>query len=342
MRPKLDLGPGHAEVQSRQHISRRESTQIENQAGFTMLELSIGLAIMAIIVIYTTPNLIEDLNEKRANITAQETQTLIDAARTYRIREGKWPGNATCADAFLVLQNTVPPFLTGAPEKNRFNSLVTPSCTQYTFSIDQTIIKDWSGVVANLLPSTKEVDTSKSLIRTTIGIPGTEPALDSKLSRIATGNAELNRMRTELLLGGNDISEVNEIAAVSGVFSGNLSVKDATLLHGLLTAEGESQFMKKAVFNDSVVLTKIVTAKTPCPENGALARDATGMTLSCQNGQWAGNGGLEGPYAVTGSNLGAWKMCTLNYGSGNAKSLSYSGGNWYYSGSGTQIVYCYR
>lgn len=88
MRPKLDLGPGHAEVQSRQHISRHESTQIKNQAGFTMLELSIGLAIMAIIVIYTTPNLIEDLNEKRANITAQETQTLIDAARTYRIREG--------------------------------------------------------------------------------------------------------------------------------------------------------------------------------------------------------------------------------------------------------------
>jgi hypothetical protein len=53
-------------------------------------------------------------------------------------------------------------------------------------------------------------------------------------------------------------------------------------------------------------------------------------------------GGLDGPYRVTGSNLGTWVICTLNYGSGNSKSLTFSGGNWYYSGSGTQVVYCYR
>lgn len=342
MQPKPDIRP--AKPWAGQHTTPCHSAprQYQGQGGFTLLEISIVLAIMAIIVMYTTPNWIEELNEKRANLTAQETQTLIDAARTYRLREGKWPGNATCADAFIVLQNAEPPFLSGAPEKNKFNSLVTPSCTENTFSVDQTITKDWSGVVANMLPSTVVVNSTTSLIRTTIGIPGTEPALDSKLSRIATGNAELNRMKTTLLLGGHDISEVNGIDAVSGVFSGNLTVKDATLLQGLLTAEGESQFKKKAIFNDAVVLTKVVTPQTSCPENGALARDSAGMTLSCQSGVWASNGGLDGPYRVSGSSLGAWKMCTLNYASGNSKSLSYSGGNWFYSGSGTQVVYCYR
>lgn len=63
----------------------------------------------------------------------------------------------------------------------------------------------------------------------------------------------------------------------------------------------------------------------------------------CQSGVWSKvGGGLDGPYRVTGANLGAWVICTLNYGSGNSKSLTFSGGNWYYSGSGTQVVYCYR
>lgn len=87
----------------------------------------------------------------------------------------------------------------------------------------------------------------------------------------------------------------------------------------------------------------LATAGNGCAPNGLLGRTPEGKVLSCESGSWKILGGtLDGPYRVSGSNLGHWAMCTLNYGSGNSKSLTYDGVNWIYSGSGTQVVYCYR
>ena len=295
------------------------------------------MVILSLLAAYGMPKLVEQLNERRANVTAQETQQILDAARSFRAAQGLWPGGATCLNAIAVLEGTTPPYLPGGLDKNKYRSPLTTSCTATTFSIDQAIIEDWDGVVANLLPATQIVNASAHRIRTTVGVPGSEPALDSKLSRVASGNAELNRMRTNLLLGNFDIREVKNIDAVSGDFSGTLSVD------GLFSAKGDSQFTKKATFNDVVVLNKVVTENTACTPNGALARDNKGVTLSCQSGVWKGNsGGLDGPYRVSGSSLGAWAICTLNYGSGNSKSLTFNNGSWFYSGSGTQVVYCYK
>ncbi|WP_371929070.1 shufflon system plasmid conjugative transfer pilus tip adhesin PilV [Pseudomonas sp. FSL R10-0399] len=99
-----------------------------------------------------------------------------------------------------------------------------------------------------------------------MGIPGSEAALDSKLSRIATGNAELNKMRTTLLLGGNDINEVGNLNATSGSFAGNvtaqmLTVQQQASINGALAVQGESQFVGKARFNDELILEKLVVEK---------------------------------------------------------------------------------
>lgn len=207
---------------------------------------------------------------------------------------------------------------------------------------------DWDGYLVNSLAGTEIVDSASHLVRSTIGIPGSEPALDAKLSRVATGNAELNRMRTTLLLGNNNVTEVNKLEAVSGQFSGavsgaTLTVAQTAAIGGLLQAQGESQFVGKAAFADEVILNKVAVAGTGGCTTGAIARDSIGKTLSCQSGIWTSNSGaLDGPYRVSGNSLGAWAMCTLNYGSGNSKSLTYSNGNWFYSGSGTQVVYCYK
>lgn len=89
-------------------------------------------------------------------------------------------------------------------------------------------------------------------------------------------------------------------------------------------------------------LGQVVGKGAGCERQGLVGVDASGKLMSCQGGSWQGQGAIGDAVRVSGTNLGAWSMCTLNYGSGNAKSLTTSGGNWYYSGSGTQIVYCYR
>lgn len=357
----------------------------KSERGFTLIELTVVLAILGIMAAMTTPNMADEINQRRAFVAIQETQQIVDAARSYRSAKGVWPGDSTCSNALSVLGSPAQGYLANIGPYNKFNSAYSTSCTSNSFSVDQYAVPDWDGYVANSLPSTIVVNQSTSQLRTTVGLPGSEPALDSKLSRVATGNAELNRMRTDLLMGGNNISEINAITANSGriasmnsdssvvngtltagtgnittlnansagintlsanrgaitnltantasmygvtadngiitnlkgVFgeiknfwsdsasitslgTANLSVSQNAVLYGILAVGGESQFNGRAVFNNDVVLNKIVAQDTWCAPNGALARNASGMTLSCQNGLWKGGGLSLGEETYTG------------------------------------------
>lgn len=196
--------------------------------GFTLVELMVVMAILGVLAALTTPNIIDELNHRRSNLAASETQAIVDAARSYRVKNGTWPGDSTCSNALSVLQQNYLPYIPSSGAANKFNSLYSTSCTSTTFSLDQEAVQDWDGFLVNAVASTQIVDASNHRIRTTIGIPGTEPALDSKLSRLASGNAELNRMRTTLLLGGNNITEVGTIDAGAATFSGNVNAASGT------------------------------------------------------------------------------------------------------------------
>jgi len=291
------------------------------QGGFSMLEVMVAVSIMSLIAVATTPVWINDYNEKRSNLTIEETQSILDAARVYRVEHGTWPGGATCLSAVNALKSTSPPLLAGVTNVNPFNQTLSTSCTTTTFSVDQTVSPDWDGVVANGLASSQVLSAPSNTVRTTIGVPGTEPALDSKLSRIATGNAEMNRMQTTLLLGNNDIREVAHIdadslnvagntttgtlgvvgaasaasLAVSGTtttgalnVTGNAVVGGTTRLNGAVTFNDTARFNDAADFREVVKLNKVVTEGASCTAagNGAIARNAAGLTLSCQSGVW--------------------------------------------------------
>ena len=233
--------------------------------GFTLVELMVVLGILSLLAVLTTPSYLEELNRKRALVSIDETQQILDAARSYRSDKGSWPGNATCSNALTVLSNSTDRYLAGVSSFNRYNSPYSTSCTAKTFSLDQEAVADWDGYLVNSLAGTEIVDSASHLVRSTIGIPGSEPALDAKLSRVATGNAELNRMRTTLLLGNNNVTEVNKLEAVSGQFSGavsgaTLTVAQTAAIGGLLQAQGESQFVGKAAFADEVILNKVAVA----------------------------------------------------------------------------------
>jgi prepilin-type N-terminal cleavage/methylation domain-containing protein len=356
----------------------------KNQRGFTVLELMVVMSIIAIMAALTTDSITNQINQKRSDTTIQETQLLIDAARSYRMATGTWPGNATCSNAVTVLTTSSPAYLSGMATTNKFNSAVTTSCTATTFSVDQNAVADWDGYVVNSLPQTQIVNAATSQLRTTVGIPGSEPALDAKLSRIATGNAELNRMRTNLLLGNNNIAEVNNITASSGnittlaassltadnasitnlgagtanitnlnattgnisnLGAGNLSVAGNAGINGQLGVAGQSQFYSQANFSGPVVLNMVVSENTGCTPWGALARDGSGKTLSCQSGIWKGAGGVNTQTATcaasgtfnaecvascpAGTKILSGGCQTPNHGAWEINSSSPSGNGWY-------------
>ncbi|RQA48923.1 pili assembly chaperone, partial [Pseudomonas aeruginosa] len=98
-----------------------------------------------------------------------------------------------------------------------------------------------------------------------------------KLSRVAEQNVELNRMRTNLLLGNNDIKEVGRIEAVNAAISGLAEASQ-------LRVNGVSQFNGEGTFQDGISLQKVVQENTSCPKTGAIARSSAGVILSCQSG----------------------------------------------------------
>lgn len=264
--------------------------------GFTLLELMVVMAIISILAVLETPSIINEINQKRANVAIAETTAIMDAARSYRSQKGVWPGDATCSNSLEVLKTANPPYLQGISNVNKYNSPYSTSCTPQTFSLDQNAVADYDGYLAVQIAGTEIVSPSIHQVRTTIGLPGSEPALEAKLSRLATGNAELNRMRTTLYLGGNDLKEVNNIDAVSGAFSSGLSSRSLTvqdvaqiagaLTSGTLSVNGQSQFSGKTYFKQDAILGKLVTEGAGNCEVGALARDKDGITLSCQKGVW--------------------------------------------------------
>lgn len=313
-----------------------------SQKGFTLVELAVVMLILGMIAAYTTPSIIFDINEKRANLTAQETQIILDAARSYRYKNGSWPGNLTCSNAIAILQGTTPPMLTSVAATNKYNSAVTTSCTAQTFSVDQEITTDWADVVVNALPASTLVNAATGLIRSTIGVPGTEPALDSKLSRIASGNADLNRMHTTLLMGGYDVNEAGTVNAQQGAFAGRVSAATAIVngnlksgsvntgpvsstslssgsvtsgsivsngaatVYGQFNAQGASQFAGRATFQNDIVINGVVNEGSGCSPRGAVAKSSNGGMLSCQNGIWMRTASVNPNLVSSGANCATY------------------------------------
>ncbi|KZN20681.1 MULTISPECIES: type II secretion system protein [Pseudomonas] len=244
------------------------------QAGFTLIELMVVLAIMGIMAVANVPNFMNQINEKRANKTVVDTQAILDAARTYRSETGAWPGNGTCTDATSALRSTSPPMLAGVTDTNPYNAAISTSCTAKTFSVDQNLISGWDAVVVNTLPGAQLVNAGASTVRSTIGVPGSEAGLDSKLSRVNTGDPQMNRMETDLLLGGHNINEVNDVNAK------NVNV-------GGIVTTNQANITGRASFNEFVELKNAQAEGTTCPSTGLTSRNATGQPLNCMNGVWA-------------------------------------------------------
>lgn len=63
-------------------MEKRRANSQASMGGFTLIELTIVLAVMAMIAVYATPRYMEQLNQKRAILTAAD-------------QHGAWPQTGT-------------------------------------------------------------------------------------------------------------------------------------------------------------------------------------------------------------------------------------------------------
>lgn len=186
------------------------NTSAVTQRGFTLIELMVVLAVLGLLAAFTTPKYIEELNLRRANLTAEDTAAIMDAARSYRVSTASWPGSASsCNNAITVLKTGG--YLSAINTTNRYNNAITTSCDAKSFSVAQQAIESWDGYLTNTMAGTEITNAATYQVTSKIGIPGSEPALSNKLTRIATGNLEDNRMETTLYMGGNQMAEAGNI-----------------------------------------------------------------------------------------------------------------------------------
>ena len=85
----------------------------------------------------------------------------------------------------------------------------------------------------------------------------------------------------DLPIIGNNVGDVRMVTALSRGFSWN-----GTSWAALAVDQNGNLLMSGMLTANFVKLNQIVVKNNPCSDNGMIARDATGLILSCQSGSW--------------------------------------------------------
>jgi len=189
---------------------------IKNEKGFTLLELLAVMTVIGILIVQFIPNVVEDVRQNDANVTAGEILSIGEAAQNWVADNGSWPdqGN-TCASAITTMVAAAG-YIDNLDDKSPWYDATTnpagaytTSCTATSFTVTVSTHADWSGVLANTLPVTTALGAQS---QTTYPLPSTIPALDDLLPRDGS-----RAMTGDLDLDSNNINNINTATTVSTV-----------------------------------------------------------------------------------------------------------------------------
>ncbi|THB64891.1 MAG: type II secretion system protein [Gammaproteobacteria bacterium] len=168
------------------------------QKGFTLLEISIAMIIVAALAVITAQSVSRKINQTYIEQTAAEVWAVGEYAQGYIARYNKWPGeDGNCVDALTEIQNMSVNVPTESPWGTPY---ITNCISNVSFTVTVQTDDVWAPVLTNMLAVTQMVGGTTDTTITTLPLPGSIAALDDVLKKVDTGDVIDNTMETDLYM----------------------------------------------------------------------------------------------------------------------------------------------
>lgn len=184
------------------------------QRGFTLLEISIAMIIMAAMAAITTRAVYLKLDTRFTEHTAAEVWVIGEYAQKYIQQNGEWPDQTnSCGGAIALMTASLALPAGTIPFQSPWETNYVTSCNAVSFSIEVQLDDNWAPAMMNMLAVTQMKGGTTDTTITTLPMPGSISALQGLLHRTDTGNPDDNKMETDLNMGYFDIANVETISA---------------------------------------------------------------------------------------------------------------------------------
>ena len=140
----------------------RRNISTVSSKGFTLIELCIVMAILAILAGSATPVFIKKIQIKAGEKTALEISAVEQAALAYYVVNNVWPSNIQTLQSSGYIN---PSWRANNPWQNPYSISSTPN----SFTVSTTVPSEWTALVARDLPTSS---TSANSVSSTVPTPG--------------------------------------------------------------------------------------------------------------------------------------------------------------------------
>ena len=140
----------------------RRNILTTNKKGFSLIELCVVMAILAILTGSIAPIFIKRIQIKAGEKTAREISAIEEAALAYYVTNNAWPSNIQALQSNGYLN---PSWVTNNPWQNPY----AVSSTQNSFTVSTTVPNEWTSLVARDLPTSSILQNS---VTSTVPSPG--------------------------------------------------------------------------------------------------------------------------------------------------------------------------
>lgn len=233
----------------------RKSLGRRLQAGFTLIEIEIAIAISTLLLVALLPSQIVQAKDTVADVTGSQIFALSQASEAYLTAQGTWPTQtANCANFanfITALQgngSTIPNYIGNFPSTPAAGGAFTISCTPQLLTIS---VDFQDANLAQYEASKLPVASVSGTVLTTSYTALLVPLLENVLYRVVVpGHPELNQMETAIDMNSNNINNGGQITsnaagsaflANNGYFESTEGPTSSTGVPAFLATQGQFQ-----------------------------------------------------------------------------------------------------
>lgn len=188
-------------------------------AGFSLLELALGMAVLALVAAAVTPVAIRYVRQDAAQKTAREIRWMLEAGRAFYVANNRWP------NGILELQTAghLPPGNLQSPFTTTYDAGTMGAQFQVTVSVPA----DVAPTVVRLLPfATSTMVSGATLVSAVTSLPGTAADASMLLHRQGTlvNSAMLGPLELTDQAAGGTANVVSRGSGSWNIFEGRVGI----------------------------------------------------------------------------------------------------------------------